>query len=92
MRGRVLMTGKKDTKTGLWMLPLSMDESTISPAAASTISQVAPDVLQPIAAAAHHRLQAKPNLHASASSASKNNIFFHIRPKTHIRVFIAKTE
>ena len=53
MRGRVLMTGREDTKTGLWMLPLSMDESMISPAAASTISQVASDVLQPIAVTAH---------------------------------------
>ena len=75
MRGRVLMTGMKDTKTGFWMLPLSMDESTISPAAASTISQVSSDVLQPIAAAAHQRFQDKPNLHASASSICENNAF-----------------
>ena len=53
MRGRVLMTGKKDTKTGLWMFPLSMDESTIRPVALSTISQVASDVLQPITPSAH---------------------------------------
>ena len=83
MRGRVLMTGKKDTKTGLWMLPLSMDESTISPVAQSTISQVASDVLQPIAAAAHQRLQDKPNLHASASSRHENNVFLHATQNTH---------
>ena len=83
MRSRVLMTGKKDTKTGLWMLPLSMDESTISPAAPSMISQVASDVLQPITAASHQQLQDKPNLHASASSASENNVFSHATQNTH---------
>ena len=33
MRGRVLMTGRRDTKTktGLWMLPLTMDESCRKP-------------------------------------------------------------
>ena len=79
MRGRVLMTGEKDTKTGLWMLPLSMDESTISPAAPSTISQVASDVLQLIAAAARQRLQDRPNRHVSASCGhedAENNFFF----------------
>ena len=73
------MTGKKGTKTGLWMLPLSLDESTISPAILSTISQVASDVLQPIAVAAHQRLQDRPNQHASASCRHKNaenNVFF----------------
>ena len=74
MRGCVLMTDKKYTKTGLWMLPLSMDESTISPAALSTISQLASDVLQPIAAAARHRLQAKHNLLASANSRHEDEI------------------
>ena len=56
MRGHVLMTGKKDSMTGLWMLLLSMDESTISPAVTSTIGQVPSDVLQPIAVAALQRL------------------------------------
>ena len=45
MRGRFLMTGRKDTKIGLWMLPLSMDDSTIGPVAVSTISQLASDAL-----------------------------------------------
>ena len=48
MQGPVLMTGRKDTKTGLWVLLLSMDKVTISPAA-STISQGALDILEPIA-------------------------------------------
>ena len=70
------MTGRKDTKTGLWMLPLTMDESTISPAAASMISQeVASDVLQPIAATAHQRVQGKPNLHANNDRYCENNAF-----------------
>ena len=76
MRGRVLMTGKKDTKTGLGMLPLSMDEPSISPAATSTISQVELDVLQPNAAAAHQQLQDRTNLHVSASCRHENNVFF----------------
>ena len=75
MRGRVVKTGKIDAKTRLWMLPLSMDESMISPANACTISQVASDVLQPIAAAALQQLQDKTNLHASASSICENNAF-----------------
>ena len=45
MRGRFLMTGRKDTKIGLWMLPLSMDDSTIGPVAVSTISQLVSDAL-----------------------------------------------
>ena len=48
------MTRRKDTKTGLWMLPLAMDESTIIPAA-STISQGASDVLETIALQAAHQ-------------------------------------
>ena len=82
------MTGKKGTKTGLWMIPLSMYASMISPVTASKISQVASDVPQPITAADHHRLQAKPNLHASASSARENSVFFMCEPK-HTFVFVS---
>ena len=65
MRGRVLMTGRKNTKTGLWMLSLFMNKSTISPAAASTLSQVASDTLQPIATTAHQKTHSvSPNLPA----------------------------
>ena len=77
MRGRVLMTGRKDTKTGLWMLPLSMDDSTISPVAASTISQIASDVLESIAAAAHKETKSVPqtgaHLQIKNSMAYENN-------------------
>ena len=75
------------------MLPLSMNEATISPAAPATISQVASDVLQLIAAAARQRLQDRPNLHASAGSRhenAENNAF--LRGTLRIRVCIAKTQ
>ena len=77
MRGRVLMTGKKDTKTGLWMLPLFMGMSTISPVAASTISQIASDIQMPIAAAADQESKSKPqafaHLQIKTSLAFENN-------------------
>ena len=53
MRGLVLMTGRKDTKTGFGMLPIVMEKSTVS-AAMSTINQGASDVLEPIALQAAH--------------------------------------
>ena len=86
MRGRVLMSGKKNTKTGLWMLPLSMDESTISPAVPTTISQVASDVLQPIAATAHQETHSIPPQLASASCRHEDdtkNVFTRGTRNTH---------
>ena len=83
MRGRVLMTGKKDTKTGLWMFPLSIDKSTISPAAASMISQVASDVLKPIAATAHQETQSVSPQLSSTISASETNFFARSTQNTH---------
>ena len=54
MQGRALMAGRKDTKTRLSILPLSVDKATISPST-STISQGASDVLGPIANQAAHQ-------------------------------------
>ena len=45
MKERVLMIGRKDTKTGLWMLPLAVDKATISQEK-STISQGASAILE----------------------------------------------
>ena len=68
MQRRILMTGRKDTKTGLCMLPLAMDESMISHVAASTISQGASDILEPFALqAAHQNAQDMPYLHTNNS-------------------------
>ena len=90
MRSRVLMTGRKDTNTGLWMLPLSMDESTSSHApAASTISQLAPDVLEPIATAPHQETKSVPqtgaHLQIKDSMVYKNNAplpLYHQNPSS----------
>ena len=95
MRGRILMTGKKDTKTGLWMLPLSIDESTISPSVTSMISQVALDVLQPIEQQPIKEPTAYPPKLASTSCRhedAENNVFFCVGLKIHIHVYIAKTQ
>ena len=61
------MTGRKDTKTYLWMLPLAMDESTIS-LAACTISQRALGVLEPIVVReAHQKTYSVPCLLANTN-------------------------
>ena len=68
MQRRILMTGRKDTKTGLCMLPLAMDESMISHVAASTTSQGASDILELfILQAAHQNAQDMPYLHTNSS-------------------------
>ena len=69
MGGRVLMIGRKDPKTGLEMLPLSMDESTISNVATSisqVVSSISPTDPQPKTQLYHYGVATEPPVDQNA--------------------------